>query len=453
MQRLLTVLALSIGPLSGALAQGGAPPVSYHREIRPILQKRCQGCHQPASQGGKLVVTSYEAFRAGGAAGASFKPGRPDESIILRYITGNPPPMPKNQKPLSAGEVGLFKRWIAEGAKDDTPRQRDPIDQQNPPVYAAPPVTSALAFSPDGRWIAVSGFREVLLHRADGSGLEARLVGKSPRIESLAFSPDGKVLAAVGGSPALFGEVQLWDVEKRALKQSVQLGYDTLFGASFSPDGARLACGAADNSVRIVNVADGKLLLKFDNHSDWTFSTTWTTDNKHILSTGRDQAVKLIVAENGSFIDDINTHTSPFRAMARDPRRDNVLVAGDDGIPRLYQVFRTKARTMNQEDHNLLRAYERQPGRVNSVAFSPDGLSFAVAGEYGEIRVYSTDDGKRLTQIPSIPGVTFSLAFRADGKRLAAGGQDGQVRLFDIPSGAQALAFTPVPIRPRAAAR
>src|SRR5690242_11182373 len=74
-------------------------PVSYYNQIRPILKNRCQGCHQPATQGGKLVVTNYAAFKAGGASGVSFVPGRPQESILLKFITGNPPPMPKNQKP------------------------------------------------------------------------------------------------------------------------------------------------------------------------------------------------------------------------------------------------------------------------------------------------------------------------------------------------------------------
>ena len=43
----------------------------------------------------------------------------------------------------------------------------------------------------------------------------ARLVGLSERIQSLAFSPDGKYLAVTGGSPGRFGEVQVWDVAKR----------------------------------------------------------------------------------------------------------------------------------------------------------------------------------------------------------------------------------------------
>jgi len=65
--------------------------------------------------------------------------------VLVEQITGDPPAMPKNAAPLSPPEVDLIKRWIAEGAKDDTPpAAKDPIDQEHPPVYRAAPVISAL---------------------------------------------------------------------------------------------------------------------------------------------------------------------------------------------------------------------------------------------------------------------------------------------------------------------
>jgi hypothetical protein len=444
---------LCLAGSAGSQTANEKTPVSFYKEIKPILRKRCQGCHQPATQGGKLILTSYEAFRAGGGNGASFKPGHPEDSVIMRYITGNPPSMPKNQKPLDPGDIELIKRWIAEGAKNDTPVVKDPIDQQHPPVYVSAPVISAMAYSPDGKTLAVSGYREILLHKTDGSGIVGRLVGKSVRIESLAYSPDGKILAAVGGAPARFGEVQFWNTETNTLIKSVELSYDSLFGCSFSPDGKKLACGAADNSVRIVSVPDGKLLLKFDNHSDWTFSTVWAMDDKHILSTGRDKAIKLIVAENGSFVDDINTFTSSYRTMARNPKADNVIVGGDDGLPRLYQIFRTHVRTMNQEDYDLLRTFEKQPGQINAVAFNADGSKIAVAGEGTEARVYKTDDGKRLATMSGLEGVTFSLVFSPNGEQLAVGGLDGKVRLFNVSTGSLVTAFVPVPLAKQTAAK
>ncbi len=327
-----------------------------------------------------------------------------------------------------------------------------------PPTYRVPPVITALAYSPDGQFLAVSGYREVLIHKVDGSGIANRLLGKSDRIESIVYSPKGDMLAIVGGAPARFGEVQFWNTSNYTLIGATNVAPDSLFGASFSPDGKLLGCGGADNAVRIVSVPDGKLKLKFDNHSDWTFATVWATDNKHILSTGRDRAIKLIVAENGSFVDDINTHTSPYRAMARNPKAEQVFVGGDDGVPRLYQVFRSTVRTMNQEDHNLLREYPRQSGQINVLAVSSDASLFAVAGEWDEVSVYPVDNGgpaapdkpvmggKPIATLRGHKGTIHALAFRTDGKQIAVGGFDGTLRIYDLPSGKLVSALAPVPI-------
>jgi WD40 repeat protein/mono/diheme cytochrome c family protein len=451
--RLLLALAAMMATVAGVAGRpaAAASPVSYQKQVQPILQRRCQGCHQPANRSGKLAVTSYPFLKTGGDHGPGFIPGKPSESVLVRYIGGKEPLMPKGGPPMPAAEVALIQRWIAEGAKDDTIAAKDPIDAAHPPSYAAPPVISALAYSPDGSTLAVAGYREVLLHKADGSGLIGRLVGASDRIETLAYSPDGKLLAAVGGAPARFGEVQFWDPATRQLLRAVQATYDTLFGASISPDGKMLAFGCADNTARIVTVPEGKQILKFENHSDWVFATAFSRDNKNLITASRDRAMKLVLIEgdSGSFVDDINKHYEGLKCVARHPKEEQIVCAGFDGIPRLYRIFREKARTMMDEDHNLIREFERQPGPVNALAFSPDGTRLAVAGVGGEAHVYDVKEGKKVATLKGHEGAIFALAYSPKGDLIATGGFDGRVRLFNAATGALVKAFVPVPMSPK----
>jgi len=321
-------------PAWSADPPAGAPaPISYYRQVRPVLQRACTGCHQPAKAGGGLLMTSHALSLKGGEQGALWVPGQPENSLLIEVVTGDPPYMPKNAPALSKEQVELLRKWIAEGAKDDTPTEvEDQITPENPPVYHSLPVITALAWSPDGQWLAVSGFREVLLHKADGSGLAGRLVGRSQSITSVAFSPDGKLLAATGGNPALFGEIQFWNVADRKLERSATVSTDTLFGGRFSPDGSLFACGGADNSARIFKVADASQQLKFDAHADWVLNTAFSVDGKHMITVSRDRSMKLSIVESGQFVDNITSAASsshPRRVAVRRGRRGTEAVQDD----------------------------------------------------------------------------------------------------------------------------
>ena len=423
-------------------------PVSFHKQIVPILKRSCQGCHHPGDPNAELIVTSYTELKRGGMAGEAIIPGKPDESLIIELISGDPPAMPQNQEPLTADEIDLFKRWILEGAKDDTPAETDQTDGKYP-SYTVPPVVSAMAYSPDGSVLAVSGVNEVLLYDSKSFEIKARLVGKARRIQSIVYADGGKIVGIAGGSPAQFGEVQLWNTATNQLTKAIRSTYDTIYGLSFSPDATRVAFGSSDKTVRVISIADEKELVRFDNHGDWVFGTVFSTDGSHFVSCSRDTALKLVEVDTGSFVDDVNSSNKGYgeiNAIARHPSADQVLSVGEDRIPRLYRMFRQTRRDVGNTDFNLIRAYEAQPGSIDAVAFSADGTKFAVGSSSGEARVYNVADGKRLLSMQGDTVGVFALAFHPDGTQLATGGFDGKIRIFDANSGKQLNIFMSVPI-------
>lgn len=422
--------------------------VSFYKEIVPIFKRSCNGCHHPGKLKGQLDLTTYEAFKKGGKHGTAFTAGDPTKSRIIEEVSGEEPSMPEEGDPLTKEEVALIERWIAQGATNDTPADANSFKLAAPPVYAAPPVISALAYSPDGKTLAVSGYHEVLLHSVDGSNLVARLVGESPRIESIAYSPDGKLLAVAGSAPARFGEIQIWDTATNGQVKSYKISIDSIYGISWSPNADRVAVGCADKAVRIISVADGKELLKFDNHSDWVFGTLWTLDGKRLLTGSRDQAMKLIDASNGQFIDDINKLLEPVMCIARHPTEDVVVYGGELGTTRTYRISDNQGRTAANNDVNLQKAFERLPGPVHSVAYSADGNIIAVGGAGAEVRLHNTKDGKRAATLKGHEGAIFAVAFSSQTNHIATGGFDGKVRIYETTKGELLSTFVPVPLKP-----
>ncbi len=426
-----------------------AKSASYYHDILPVLKRSCTGCHHPGKLKGGLDLTSYAGLAKGGKHGPAFKAGDPAKSQLMEQISGTEPAMPKEGDPLSTAEVALIAQWVGAGAKDDSPDLSTAVKLAKPPEYSAPPVISALAFSPDGKVLAVSGYHEVLLHQGDGSGLIARLVGESPRIESLAFSSDGKLLAVSGGAPARFGEIQIWDAQTRQELKSFKISEDSLYGVSFSPDNQRLAFGCADKTLRVISAGDGKELLTFDAHGDWVFGAIFTHDGRRVLSCSRDKAMKLLDATTGQFIDDINKLLDGILCFARHPKLDEVVYGGDLGVARLYRISDNQDRGGGDtaRDANLLREFERQPGPIHAVAFSPDGGRVAIGGMGGEVRIYSVNDGNLTATLKGHEGAVFSVTFNPANGQIATGGYDGKVRLFDSTSGKLITSFIPVPIK------
>jgi WD40 repeat protein len=482
---------LSSGARADDKPAAAAEKISYFKQIRPIFQANCQGCHQPAKSRGDYVMTSFKAMLEGGASGdKAIVPGKPNDSKLLKDITptNGKARMPEGKKPLHESEIELVKKWIAEGAVDDTPASAGTkIDPEHPPVYTRPPVIASIDFSPDGKLLAVAGFHEVLLVDADSNALKGRLVGLSERVQSIQFSPDGKRLAAAGGNPSRMGEVQVWDVEKKKLLLSKSFTGDTLYGVSWSPDGKRIAFGAADNVLRAVDAKTGEQVLQQGSHNDWVLGTVFSKDGSHLASVGRDMAAKLTEFATQRFVDNITSITpgalkGGLQAVARHPERDEIVIGGSDGVPKVYRMHRQSIRVIG-DDGNLIRQMPAMTGRVFGVAVSKDGKRIAAGSTLdgaGEVAVYGyefdtklPDDIKAINQKVvterspaekkkledyhaagvqrksklAIPGGTvYAVAFHPNNKHVAAAGSDGQVRVIDGETGKVLKTLSPAPV-------
>ena len=483
--------------------------ISYYRQVRPIFQQHCQGCHQPAKDQGGFVMTDHASLlKPGNSNQPGIVPGQWAKSLVFQQITsqgGKPPAMPKGKDPLIDHDVNLIRQWIAQGAKDDTPATtKIVVDAEHPPTYQHPPVITTLSFSPDGQLLAVSGYHEVLLHKADGSGLVGRLVGLSERIQSVAFSPDGKWLAVAGGDPCRFGELQVWNVKTKRLKFSFPVTYDTIYGVSWSPDGTKVAFGCADKTIRAVEVESAKQVLYQGAHTDWVLNTVFSSDGIYLVSVSRDMSMKLTEVATQRFIDNITSITpgalkGGLMAVARRPLQEKKLVksppdprdhlynelavAGSDGVPRLYKMHRETKRVIG-DDANRLREFAPMAGRIFALTFNADGNLLAAASSYngqGEVRVYqvaykadkayiamnaltarlpaglvianlatmhwrSRAPGEIVSKFEGQKGAVYAVAFRPDGQQVASAGFDGVVRLNDPQTGKLIKEFVPVPV-------
>ncbi len=118
------VAVLPIILIACVMFRGGEQQVSFNRDIRPIFNRSCIGCHGGVRQSGQFSVQFPEEALGKAASGKfAIVPGSPDRSELIRRISlphGDAQYMPKRGNPLSPAEVELLRRWVAQGAKWET---------------------------------------------------------------------------------------------------------------------------------------------------------------------------------------------------------------------------------------------------------------------------------------------------------------------------------------------
>jgi len=413
-------------------------PVSFMREVAPMLVRACIGCHNTKKAESKYVMTTFALLAKGGsqAADANLVPGDPDGSRFVELLAADASPrMPYKQEPMPKAAVDVITRWVAEGAKyDGTDPSEDWVALRHktvevvvPEQYPVAVPITALAFGPDGANVAASGYHELNVWPRDGGLPRRRLRGLPERVYDLAYSPDGKWLATVGGDPGQLGVAQLWIAEPDGggkLVRTLAESTDALFCVAFSPDGKTLATGGADRAIRLFEAESGKLLGLIEDHADWVLDLSFSPDGTRLASASRDKTCKVFDVAKRESVATFPGHGDAVFSVAYLPDGKVVASAGADAQVRLWKP---------DEEAKAAGTLGGATGQVLKVVAHPDGKRIIAAGADKMIRVY-LDKSPQFTLAGHADWV-YSLAISPDGKTLASGSWDGQVRLWNLDDG------------------
>jgi len=286
------------------------------------------------------------------------------------------------------------------------------------------PELHLLAFSADGRWIAMSGRDEVRVF--DTSTWKRVVTIRGPLVRSFSFDPTGPRLA-VG---TYDGSASIWEIPSGTRLRRLRNGGRSVDAIAFSLDGVLVATASRDGMEQVWEAASGTLRTEFNPHHGGVYAIEFSRNGESIVSVGRDDAVVVSNVVTGMPIARLEGPKARIATAHFDPEGRRVVGASWDGTVRVWDAASPYRRWSTPEIG---------PECDTAESLVPDQRFVALSCRDHGTHVWDTASGEVLVKLPSVttPEGNDSSPFpavTATGDR-AAIPRGNTVEVYALPSG------------------
>jgi RNA polymerase sigma factor (sigma-70 family) len=305
------------------------------------------------------------------------------------------------------------------------------------------------AYSPNGLLLATgSGNADDLGTLAvwDVPTGKVRLWLEQPRgVRSVVFSPDSRKIATAGWD----NSARIYDVRNGKILALLKGHRGPINGLAFSPDGKTLASASLDSHIHLWDVEKGTLSRKLSGHDNWVMGLAFLPGGKSLVSAGKDATVRIWNVETGA--------QRLLVKLERPPNIPPTLKDWEQGTPIECVAVSPDGQTIATGDWDdkvclwdvatgqLRRALLGHKMGVLFVSFSPDGKMLAsVSGSFnehvgGEVKLWNLADGRERATLKGHTDSVWSVRFSPDGRSLVTASRDEKAKVWEVATGQERM--------------